>query len=439
MKQTLLFFVLLYSVVSHSQNLELVWHKGQPPVDVWYNSDDTHIKLSDHTHGLSCIHSNNGSKHSLAFRANIANTSSVTLSDVQFQVDLYNTSNQLLHTLYSNTVSAILSHDTLDYSFFTTDSIMTTDYFGPLPVFQYDQHHYVCSINHNGSNSGPLDTISFKPFETWGHNPGLSMDFGNYGNPFGTDQLGTDGGGFAVLLPYSCPTFTASFELVVSPNTVDGGDIEVVVYDSTGFSANGVFSNVLLYESFPVIRDSLNPNLIKGEFDFNAFDALDQELATNGVRYYWFAFFLFSNSGNHPIEIFNDTLVQQPSTSCMYFSGDDAQWYPAENATWFSSPALTFKLYEVHGDPSVTVEGIHKDEIKFYPNPADTHISFSLPDSGPAELMLFNMQGQIVKEVKVLSPEYRVSVEDLPAGPYLVHILQKGEIVHSEKLLLLKV
>jgi len=80
---------------------------------------------------------------------------------------------------------------------------------------------------------------------------------------------------------------------------------------------------------------------------------------------------------------------------------------------------------------------INNVELKIYPNPTNDNINLSIGENPKEELQLeiYNISGQLVfeKQLPAFENEYRINVQDLSKGVYLVKLQSDNEIVYSGK------
>jgi hypothetical protein len=54
------------------------------------------------------------------------------------------------------------------------------------------------------------------------------------------------------------------------------------------------------------------------------------------------------------------------------------------------------------------------------------------------EIRLYSLVGQLVKTARSLEGELTVDVSDLPDGMYIMHVIQKGKVVDTKKIVVQK-
>jgi hypothetical protein len=72
---------------------------------------------------------------------------------------------------------------------------------------------------------------------------------------------------------------------------------------------------------------------------------------------------------------------------------------------------------------------------RIYPNPASHYVSLNLQQDGPAVIHVVNTNGITVKETIIAEKSAELNISDLPAGLYLVKIIQQNK-VRREKMLI---
>lgn len=91
-------------------------------------------------------------------------------------------------------------------------------------------------------------------------------------------------------------------------------------------------------------------------------------------------------------------------------------------------------------EPYTSSEQVADDddlETSMYPNPAKDYVKFSLEQDAPATVHFMNTSGVEIKQATTVGKSATVSTSDLPAGLYLLKIIQ-GYTVYRKKLLIEK-
>lgn len=102
------------------------------------------------------------------------------------------------------------------------------------------------------------------------------------------------------------------------------------------------------------------------------------------------------------------------STEVVAFVGDS--YHNVYNAT--SQKAANFAT-------SVSAVTSQAPSLIIYPNPARESVTIELGQEGvDSEIQIYNVQGQVVKQVNASSSRLNVEVNDLPSGIYIVQLVQ---------------
>ena len=434
MKLFFLFSVLfLITNKSIGQNLELVWYKEKPPVDILYNHDTDHVKLS---HWFQ-----NSSNPFISLRANVTNQGTSVMTGLRLKVDMYNIHWSKFGTLYSGYVDSISPLDTLDYHDLHTDSVAANLAFwrGHGSWNGYYAHRFVISLETDSGTLGPLDTLALKPgyFE-----PMLSTDFGGKHAYVGSSNLGPDGGAVAWLVPISATYSNLPgdcgfmpdpvLEIPLSPGSVNGGDVQLEVYDSVSLDPMAGFSGWALlsqYYSLGVTQTPDGPKLIISPWNFN--DNLQLDRFSTVPHYVWIVLYIFSNSGNNPINIACDTSVFQPFSSVAYFNVDYGMWVGSDTLGYPAlSPALT-----IHWGGNVsTEEPVRRTDIEVYPNPTEGSFFLRNIEAESLELTVYEAGGREIIHIQEAREGEEVNLKDQPKGIYSVQLEEKGEVLFRKKI-----
>jgi len=156
--------------------------------------------------------------------------------------------------------------------------------------------------------------------------------------------------------------------------------------------------------------------------------SLNNELATNpsvfspyfsnlGVKFYW-----------------SSTTLPNQTLSAWY-------WSTAFGITTYSAKISTNYVICVRGNPVLeTAEYANKNSIKVYPNPASNYVLLSFPkELNVVQIEMTDALGQIiyVNEVKPISNEYRIDIQDFSDGIYFINVMNANS-KQTFKLLLKK-
>ena len=124
------------------------------------------------------------------------------------------------------------------------------------------------------------------------------------------------------------------------------------------------------------------------------------------------------------------------SNASLKTGGTDGK--PVGDTTWFSAVTAIDNNNSTHVPTQFKL-------YNAYPNPFNpsTNIKFTLAQSGPVSLKVYNLTGQLVKTVldNVSKPqgeyEYQVRMDNFASGIYF-YILRQGSMMVAKKMVLLK-
>ncbi len=300
-----------------------------------------------------------------AYLASITNQGSEPLTDVQLQVGVLK--NLVPYaTLSSPIFDTVLSGATLDYNSLNTFG----DFFLPTELDSY-QFYYTVS-----SNEVTLGTDT-----TWFHvTPSLlSLDFNYYYNNIGTANIGNQGSAMAVRLDLDADDFLYGVQLGLGSTTVAGGQVQVSLYDSSGFTG-------FITGFDPALRlDSLAPYTITATDVANASITLplNNTLFMNSSRRsVYVVVTMFANAGVNPIAIRNDQTV---NPNFLYQSYLSAIMYLPANGRWYTgySGSRTFASPWIRliSDNFDVCEFVSVDSISKVSNPALYEVNFTAPNA----------------------------------------------------------
>jgi hypothetical protein len=388
---------------------------GAPAHDIIFGNADGGPKMGH----MSLSHA-----QSITFDSNLFNFGSQTQVNVTLHVEIFNSTGTLVNTLSSTPLATLASGDTATYvnlvtpawtpttagTFdivytYTTDSISSA-------VAARDSFQVVVSNGDQTPGSDPYDVNS--------------IDFGTFSNSFGTTtaDYGTDGGGQGVIVELTPgnnqgQVLLEGIQVGFSQSTIDGGDILVEVYDTTGFDFTAGFGgSALISEQF---------NLATGTSGTVADFIFTTGAGPNGAvilpeGVYYVVVYTFSNGGTNTILIANDQSFSQGANSIMYFVAA-SRWYTGYNGSLtFNAPWIRTLSETYNG---IGLEENNANALSVYPNPTTGNVNISLTNGGKYTVEVVDMVGNVVsrEEVTVNSNEKLTrDFSNLTNGIYLLNV-----------------
>ena len=136
------------------------------------------------------------------------------------------------------------------------------------------------------------------------------------------------------------------------------------------------------------------------------------------------------------------TLVCSSTGNCSYLwsTGDDVTviTVPSDSAATYSVTA-TNNSTGCSNSATVTIAvgideyGVTMHDVIVYPNPTDGIVNVNANNEVISEIILFTMEGRMVKRVKVADAEVELHFDGLATGTYLMQIqLQQGDVVRKK-------
>jgi hypothetical protein len=358
----------------------------------------------------------------LTFDSNIMNYGSQTQTNVVLEVEIYDTTNTLVTTLASTPpVPAMASGDTVDFSTFFTPA------WTPNAAGDYT---FVYTLSSDTiSTDAPRDSFNLfvtdEPMNGYSAGESIGLDNGVFSNSLGTNALGTDGSGMLVQLNLSQPDMSANgqigvsgLEIGYSTLTVDGGDIQVEVYDTAGFSFTGGFGNSpLLSRQFTIAAGSsgstVRYDLTNGTGVPVMFDA-DQ---------YFFVVYFFSNNNANLIRVANDASFASPlSNHAAMYNVDDSRWYSGyNNSRNFNHPWIR----AITATNTVSLNEDALSRLSMFPNPASDMLTYELTQGGKYTLELTDVNGKLIHQETLVSngnQTHTLDLERFAKGVYTIKV-----------------
>lgn len=156
-------------------------------------------------------------------------------------------------------------------------------------------------------------------------------------------------------------------------------------------------------------------------FDLSSFDVIEGGASDET---YWIGYRIVSTPT--PLRYFGIIAADQPSTN---FSTNDGETF--RGLATSTDPRLRDLPYRVSGECSTlgTVE-ISNISLAVYPNPAKDVVNVSLKNAEVKSISVTNLSGQVVATSKISN----VNVAALPAGVYVVKVLDSKGATHTSKI-----
>lgn len=387
------------------------------------------------------IYGNGGGKYGIhtlkqtrpiAFDSNIENFGSATQNNVQLEVQIWNSSNNLVQSLSSPTTS-VTSGGVADYNTINTAAWTPTA----------EDTYTIVYLAKSDSVNGVDADYATDTFQIYVTDSLMSLDFNRFDNRLGTDEIGDDGSALTTRLDLVNDERLFGVDIWLSAATVAGGVIEVTVYDTTGFTITGGFTSTpLAYNQHTVTAQDVSNRVIQ----MSLTDASGNPiyLSTQNTGAYQIVVTMYSNAGANPVEIRNDqTFPQSATASYMYYTAQGTpQWYSGfENSLDLNAlhiRAITCAASTAASCMTIGVEEISLDsQLDVYPNPVNDVVFVDFGDvSGQVELSLMDLSGRAIwtrGAEATRGGSLPIEMGELTPGVYFLNV-QNGEAVSTFKL-----
>lgn len=354
-------------------------------------------------------HMENANKTGVSFDSNILNYGSQTQTGVTLTVDIYG-SNGFVRSVSSSPPVTIKYGETA-----TFDSLFTPQWV-PSAI---DDYTFVYTLS---SDSIPLTAAPRDSFNLFVTDSTTSLDFGTFDNTVGTGvNLGDDGARIASRLYFPNGARVSSVTLGIASATVAGGEIEIGIYDTTGFRlASGYGAAPKASKIFTIAANQAGANRLV-TFDMKGVTTID--LAPGA---YYFDITMNSNGGQNPIRIANDGSFPQPSSgalgwfaSLMYVSTANSWFAGFQNSDAFESP---FIRVNTDFDFSIDEDAI---DFELYPNPSSGLVNLKISERGIYQVVLTDMLGKSLYDEQIDTFDrsaHQIDLSHFAKGVYLITI-----------------
>ena len=359
----------------------------------------------------------------IVFDSNIKNTGSESITNLRLRVNIRNSAGMIIDSLDSPAVASLAPDSIADWS------LLTTNAWTPTAVESYTME-YTFEMD-SALTSGSIPVESYNLFIGGpGGNPSekSGMDHGVLDNVTGNPSIGDDdGGAYGGFVSYPNPQpgkSTISIygcETYFSTRTVAGGDIEVQLYDTTGFDPlNGFASAPLINRSFTVDTSWVG-------------ETVQIDLTNNGTPVeinpgsYYLVMYFYSNGGANDIYIANDQSFESLVYRSILYSTSAGRWYSG----YIDSRSFDQIWLRALSDASIGIEeDVEINDLNVYPNPSEGDINIEISKGGDYSLQLIDMTGKVIdKQLSTYNSNERVNLnyDHLPKGVYLLTVNGEGQ------------
>jgi hypothetical protein len=391
---------------------------GSPAQDIVYGANQESARMGRMT--LKQV-------RPIAFDANCFNSGLNAQTNVKLQMKIFNaTTGAMVQTINSPIIASLASGDTATWNQLNTYTTSWT----PSAVGRYDFTYNLVS----DSVSIASDTLG-SVFVT---DSLMSLDNGNWDNSIGasynTTQWG-DGSQMTNMQELVNDEMLFGARVYLSSTSQAGAVLELEVYDSSAFGANGFDANKLVAYGQRVLTAS---DITNGYAEYNFADTVTGRgvvLNYSNIGYY-FNLIMFNNAGANRLLIRNDqTFGARPGTKYMYLPlVTTPGWFTGYtnskvfNNLWIHS--INCPASNAANCMTTSVGENPLNEVVLAPNPASdfVNVNFGLL-YGEHAVEVLDLSGKVVRSTKVMADaNVPIFVGDLQSGLYLVRIAKGGDV-----------
>jgi hypothetical protein len=375
---------------------------GRPILNYQYDSDIT-------TPGGTRFVENTGTNQtrSIGFGTIAENHGWGTLNNAKLKVDYLDNNNTLLKTEYSSSVSSVAPGAIIP--------ITSLNNYGNGYTFSTVGQYKVAIQVVSDSASTIIDTLHYEV-----SNNALSSDFNNPTNDMGSHMLGNDDCALATLIDMKQPGVLEKVRVYLDQRTVVGGEIQIEVCDSAGFSYTGGFPNILGGSSKEVITTS---DMAQGYKDFNVGGLINPYIELNAQGYFLVAR-MFSSADANRVRILNDASMATLGYTSMMYDANDGRWYTGYTDSRRLNIAMIQGLFSTYGVSIDENEIAHNVKTFWSSRSESIHIK-AAELKGTHTLTVFNLNGQLLSTYQndfTQNPEFEIPSHHLSNGVYLITI-----------------
>ncbi|MGB0978083.1 MAG: T9SS type A sorting domain-containing protein [Croceimicrobium sp.] len=391
---------------------------GEAPAhDILFNNDGAYPKY---------MHLSDKNAVPITFDSNIYNYGTATQTNVGLAVEILDSTGAVVNTVMSPTVATLASFDT---AYYTT---LTTTAWTPPFEGEFNFVYKAFSDSIPVSTTATADTFMFAFGEEY------SIDDDEVDNYFGTNT-GTNGM-IAIGVLYHLnngnangDVFLQGIDMQMSCLTDSTADMEIAIYDTTGFEFNAGFpaGATAIYRKVFSLDGSVPCNL----YNFSFEDANGNPQAVPEGAYYVVTS-LFPNATNGVIRFANSANWNQPGSASI-FQNQNGSWFSGfSNSTTFEAPH--YRLRVVNSDVSLVETQL--EEFKLYPNPSNGNTTLEMANAGHYVYTVLNLNGQKLYEQSLsINAHEKVDLNlDLPDGVYLIRLRNDEDLERTVKLTIRK-
>lgn len=369
----------------------------------------------------------------ITFDSNIYNYGTNAQTNVALAVEILDSNNAVAGTVFSPTVATLAPYDTAYYTTLTT-SAWTPPFPGDFKLV-----YKAMSDSITLANTTAADTFNFSYGDAYSIDDKVADNY--FGTNTGTNGMIAIGVLFNLEDPDQHPfgngnsVYIQGMEMQMSCLTDSTADMEIAIYDTTGFAFNAGFPAGAspIYRKVFSFDGSVPCNLVNFSFE----DANGKPLEIPADTYYFVAS-LFPNAPDGVIRFANSTNWGQP-TFASVFQNQNGSWFSGfSNSTTFEAPHYRLNMAN---PTNINLVENELAEFQVYPNPTTGKGLIEFTEPGQYNLAVYSLAGEKVHEAKLAinaHEKYELILDHLASGTYLLKLQNGSEEAKTVKLTIQK-
>ena len=118
--------------------------------------------------------------------------------------------------------------------------------------------------------------------------------------------------------------------------------------------------------------------------------------------------------------------AEMPDTMNIIVSSSASLFEPVVNSIFW------IDAVEFEGEAGIGLDILPQVKVNVYPNPAREYLTFAFEkDLDHSDLIIYNLEGQVVRTIEVSGKEFTLQVSGLPSGTYHFHLLEGKRRISS--------
>jgi hypothetical protein len=246
-------------------------------------------------------------------------------------------------------------------------------------------------------------------------------------NEISSNLLGNDDCAIATKIRLTEPAVLLKVRLALGYETMANSAIQLQVCDTSGFTYNGGFPNIL-YTSPKIYIDNSDLASLSVEIPVGTIDTPYLEL--QGQDYYIVAR-LFTFGGTQQISLLNDASVKQTENTSLMYDVNEGRWFLGFSNSRLLNSMCINTVFSQAG-VAISENRISENLFTFWSRDNEKLFLRSMSLKSNCEITVFDQSGNILHELKnnfETNSEVEIHTNEFPNGVYIVNVRNHGNTV----------